>query len=100
MYSYVFVSMCTHMYRYVERSEKGIRSSGAGVTSGSESPSLIVGNQTQDSDQERLLLPTELPLQPLLFRRSCPDFPPLAHLIRSGGRGEGGTGGKVKGRNS
>lgn len=47
VYSYVFVGMCTHVYRYVEQSEKGIGSSGAGVTSCSESPNMIIGNQTQ-----------------------------------------------------
>lgn len=63
--------MCSHVYRYVEQSEKGVRSSGAGVTSGSESSSMIVGNQTQVSGQEWLLLPTELPLQPLQWLREA-----------------------------
>lgn len=48
--------------------------------------------------QEQLFFPTELSLQPLWcfrkqFSRSCPDFSPLTHSIRSVGR-EGGAEGR------
>lgn len=99
MYSYVFVCQCTHVYRYVEQSEKGIRSSGAVVTSGSESPNMLVGNQTQVSGKSDHSYPMSYLSSPAEFRRSCPD-PPLAHIIRSGGRGGGGTEGRVRSRNT